>query len=199
MGRGLAEKFSLKEYVGIDINQAVIDEAIEQSTNFPVRCRFEAGDVLNIKSLEKERFDVVFSLSCADWNTETESIINSCWKYVKKGGSFILTLRLTPNFSMRNSSESFQYVYFGDSNPILEDNIEKAPYVVFNAKEALFLLSNFSPKPASIIAYGYWGRPSVTAVTKYNRLVFTALSVQKGNEDFIDTSAELHLPVDLLL
>jgi SAM-dependent methyltransferase len=200
LGRALAERFLVTEYVGVDINPQAIEVA-RKDQNYPVaKHRFENGDFIAMENLPNQQFDVVFSLSCADWNIKTLDIIQSCWKYVKAGGHFVLTLRLTPEESVKDITESFQYVFFGDQLPENKAGLERAPYVVFNIREALRLLGDLKPKVAKITAYGYWGKPSPSAVTGFDRLVFTALAVRKGHEEDWgkDTDCELHLPVDLL-
>ena len=199
LGLALGERFSLTEYVGVDINVQAIEHADTKRTQYSCPCHFICGDILSIDLLPADKFDNVFSLSCADWNIATEDIISKCWKYVRVGGHFILTLRLTPKQSLLNFSESFQYIYFGEGMPEKEDEVEKAPYMVLNIQHALAILTNLKPRPDHIMAYGYWGPPSPTARTRYDRLVFTALAVRKGNNYKKDIPGEFHLPVDLFL
>ena len=199
LGLALGERFSLTEYIGVDINAPVIECASTKRLKYSCPCNFICGDILKIDSLPADKFDNVFSLSCADWNIATEDIINECWKYVRIGGHFILTLRLTPQQSLLSISESFQYIYFGEGVPEKDEEVEKAPYIVLNVQHALAILANLQPRPDHIVAYGYWGSPSPTARTKYDRLVFTALAVRKGNDGRKDIPDEFHLPVDLFL
>lgn len=203
LGLALSERFSVARYIGVDINAQAIEVARARSAGFPVKDhKFMCGDILEIDTLQREGFENVFSLSCADWNIATGDIIGDCWKYVRKNGHFVLTLRLSPGPSLLDLSESFQYIYFGGSVPEDTKGIEKAPYVVFNIKDALSLLTNLQPKPVRITAYGYWGAPSPTARTKYDRLVFAALAVYKGGDEELNgktTIGEFHLPADLFL
>ncbi len=199
LGLALGERFSLTEYVGVDINVPAIEHANTRRFKYSCPCDFLCGDILTIASLPADKFDNVFSLSCADWNIATEEIISECWKYVRVGGHFVLTLRLTPQQSLLSFSESFQYIHFGEGMPEKEEGVEKAPYIVLNVQHALAILDNLQPKPDHIMAYGYWGPPSPTARTRYDRLVFTALAVRKGNNERKDIPGEFHLPVDLFL
>lgn len=202
LGLALTERFSVAHYSGVDINARAIEVAIARKvTCSGGQSQFIYGDILEINTLPEEGFDNVFSLSCADWNILTEDIISHCWKYVRKGGNFVLTLRLTSESSLRDISESFQYIYFEDLLPESASEIERAPYVVFNVRDALSLLTNLQPRPVCITAYGYWGTPSSTARTKYDRLVFAALAVKKSQTeaDSHEVAGEFHLPVDVLL
>ena len=199
LGLALDERFSLSEYVGVDVNVPAIEHANTWRTQFSCPCDFICGDILTINSLPADKFDNVFSLSCADWNIATEEIISECWKYVRVGGHFILTLRLTPQQSLLRFSESFQYIHFGEGRPEKKEGVEKAPYIVLNFQHALAILTKLQPKPDHITAYGYWGLPSPTARTRYDRLIFTALAVRKGDNGRKDIQCEFHLPVDLFL
>ncbi|MCG2775792.1 MAG: class I SAM-dependent methyltransferase [Desulfobacterales bacterium] len=198
----LTERFSVAQYSGVDINARAIDVAkTRKVTCSDGPCQFMCCDILEMNTLPVEGFDNVFSLSCADWNVLTEDIINHCWKYVRKGGNFVLTLRLTSEPSLRDLSESFQYIYYGDLLPENTSEIERAPYVVLNVRDALSLLTNLQPRPVCITVYGYWGTPSSTARTRYDRLVFTALAVKKSQAgaESHEIAGEFHLPVDVLL
>jgi SAM-dependent methyltransferase len=202
LGFALSEHYLLTEYVGVDINSQAIEIARTSKSSCQVgMCRFECGDILEVDTIPVEGFDNVFSLSCADWNVMTIEIINRCWRYVAKGGHFILTLRLTSEASRWDISESFQYICFGNEVKGCMEGVEKAPYVVLNVNEALTILSQLDPKPTLLVAYGYWGQPSLSARTPYQRLCFTALAVKKGNseEQHVETVSELHLPTGLLI
>jgi 2-polyprenyl-3-methyl-5-hydroxy-6-metoxy-1,4-benzoquinol methylase len=201
LGRALAERFSMAEYAGVDINRQAVEIADSTKSSYPVDlCSFTCNDILKIRTLPREYFDNVFSLSCADWNVLTKDIIAACWRYVKKEGHFVLTLRLTNEASLCDILESFQYICFGDKVADCMDGAEKAPYVVLNIHEALWMLRELDPKPTHIMAYGYWGNPSPTARTPYDRLCFAALAVKKGShgEGQEEMEKEFHLPVDLL-
>jgi len=197
LGVALNENFVLSEYIGVDVNCPSISVAKQRKIS--VKSEFICGDILDVNSLQLESFNTVFSLSCADWNNGTEPIIQKCWEYVKENGHFIMTLRLTPKLSISNIEESFQYIYYQDDNPKKISELEKAPYVIFNVKDAIQLLTNLSPRPSKLTAYGYWGKPSLTSNTPYDRLVFTALSLEKRKNVSSVTDIECHWPANLLL
>jgi len=197
LGQALAEQFILSEYVGIDINSQCIGSAEASVLPETVKRRFICTDILDWENLGTEEFQFVFSLSCADWNIRTSDMIKACWASVSPGGYFVLTLRLTSKRSVSSFEDSFQYVYFGEDDPEEKQDIEKAPYVVFNVFDALALISHLDAKPEKILAYGYWGCPSATARTPYSHLVFTALAVKKGCQPVDETKVEFHLPLDL--
>jgi len=196
----LKERFSVTEYVGVDINAQAIEKAkMRLKTKDVPNRRFECGDILDMNCLRPEMFDTVFSLSCADWNISTREIISACWRHVHEGGDFVLTLRLTQEASLLHMYESYQYICFDENLPENVGDLEKAPYVVLNVREALFILGNLKPKPKKITAFGYWGTPSKSSKTPYNRLVFTAIAIEKGEAKNNKTTIECHWPLDLLL
>ena len=200
LGRALSERFAIMEYVGVDINRQVIEAAQQDQTHPVASRRFIQGDILEVEGLVDKGFDAVFSLSCADWNVRTHDIMQTCWQYVKEGGHFILTLRLTPKASLTDFARSFQYIFAGDTLPDNPEDLEKAAYVVLNVWEAFRFLADLKPGAVKITAYGYWGKPSATAVTPFDRLAFTSLAVRKGEktDHGKDLRCELHLPLDLL-
>ena len=199
LGMALLERFTVESYHGIDINAPAIEVARSRKTLD--MCSFEHGDILQVKTLPEAGFDNVFSLSCADWNIASEDIIDVCWRYVREEGHFILTMRLTPEGSLLDMDKSFQYIYFGDELPEMAEGLEKAPYVVFNVRDAFALLHNLQPHPREVRAFGYWNKPSKSARTKYDQLVFAAFAIKKGGNDgqHEDTKADLRLPLTLFL
>jgi SAM-dependent methyltransferase len=193
LGAALNEQFSLDSYTGVDINSAAINWAIREA-QLPIPTSFVAGDIVELDL--KKGYDVVISLSCADWNVETKKIIDSCWARVKEKGFFIISLRLTTGRGVNDIKTSYQYINFSgkDNKP------EIANYVVFNFANVLGLMASLSPSPISIGAYGYWGRPSDTAVTPFDRLVFAVFYLQKGDKDqHQGIVSEFRLPLDLFI
>ena len=74
LGAALCEKFTFSSYVGIDIHKGSIAWAKEHA-RLPIPATFMAGDIVDQD--QGGMFDVVVSLSCADWNIETNKIIES--------------------------------------------------------------------------------------------------------------------------
>lgn len=174
LGRALNSKFPLASYTGIDINKDAIDWA-SREMKLSIPAHFIAGDIAD--SELNEHFDIVVSLSCADWNIETDRIVRGCWQKVNKGGYLVISLRLTPAEGVNDIRKSYQYINFSGD----EENPEIANYVVFNMKDVLALMSGLNPPPELIGSYGYWGKPSSTAVTPFDRLVFAVFYVRKGS------------------
>lgn len=187
----LLEKAALLSYTGVDINGEAIEWANRDLTQI-IPTRLIAGDILKLAF--EQQYDVVVSLSCADFNIETSDIIKACWNTVKPGGYFVISLRLTPLEGINDIRQSYQYINFSGN----EANPEIANYVVFNFKEALGLFSNLQPSPALVAAYGYWGEPSSMAVTKYDKLVFTVFYIKKAEkESGPSIASEMFLPLDI--
>lgn len=194
LGTALNERFILNSYTGVDINKDSIDWA-RKEWRLPIPVTFIVGDIVDLGM--SANYDVVVSLSCADWNIETSKIIDACWKRVRPGGYFIISLRLTPKKGVNDIEKSYQYINFSgdDKEP------EIANYVIFNFRESLMMMKELNPLPESIGAYGYWGSPSSTAVTPFDRLVFAVFYIKKGLEENSNQAikAEFNLPMDILL
>ncbi len=198
LGRALYDQFKIDHYTGIDINRASIQLARATQSNYPIPAHFECADIATYPdSIKNKIFDLVVSLSCADWNCETQKIIKTCWDHTANGGYFIFSFRLTNQRTLSTIEEGYQYVHFDEATQ-LTGREEKAPYVVTNVFEALEMIEAFHPKPDRFLGYGYWGKPSSMAVIPYERIVFSVLAVRKNQED-CKTIAELLLPLDLLV
>jgi SAM-dependent methyltransferase len=193
LGAALSQKFQLRSYTGVDIHREAIAWAA-QARKLPVPTAFLAADILDLNLAGT--FDLVVSLGCADWNIESEKIIEACWARVKTAGHLVLSLRLAPGPGVNDIQTSYQAINFSGQ----ETTPELANYVVFNFAEILQLMQSLKPRPALIGAYGYWGKPSATAVTPFERLIFSVFYLRKGNGDpGPHTQAEFNLPLELFV
>lgn len=195
LGRALEEKYPLTSYLGLDINDGAIEAARGQAP-LSAPSRFECADIVDSDWVADEAFDTVASLSVADWNVETNAIIDACWRRVAPGGRLIISLRLTDGEGTRDPAISYQPIVETEDAAPADGAGETAPYVVLNGSEALRLFLDLDPAPAEIVAYGYWGAPSKTAVTPYDRLAFAVLTVSRADAGSTapDTRLECHLP-----
>jgi SAM-dependent methyltransferase len=184
LGRALKSRGLAKSYAGIDINRSVIEAAAPSAS-----IRLVCGDILDPGVFRGKTFDTVFNLSCADWNVGTSRIIDASWRKVAPGGRFVISLRLTGGRGVNDVKRSWQ-PFPGET--------ERANYAVFNAREAIALLAGL-PGASALLGYGYWGKPSRTAVTPFKELVFAVFAVTKGKEDRSVPSMELRLPLSLAL
>ena len=157
---------------------------------------FIAGDICNCPELAQHQFDLVTALSVADWNVDADGIVKACWDRVAPGGHLVLSLRLTDKATICDIARSFQYVWF-DAEPAPEST-ERAPYNVFNVDDALGWLGRQQPRPEHILVYGYWGKPSASARTPYDRLLFAVIAMRKPAAGHAtEPVVETHLPDDL--
>ena len=197
LGCALAEGGSIRSYTGIDINSQAIDAArASQNVSFPTA--FILGDVLTDAELASRTFTNVFSLGAADWNVETRKIIEKAWQHVEDAGHLVISLRLTLGEGVNSIEDSYQYILFNDE--VASGDTEKAPYVVFNITQAIDLLASLPPTPTSIFAYGYWGAPSSSASTPYDKLLFTVFAVRKPHKGATSSGPklDLKLPAEVL-
>jgi SAM-dependent methyltransferase len=193
LAAALMQRFIVASYTGIDINEAAINWA-KKKQKPKIPCTFISGDIIGLH-IDKD-YDIVFSLSCADWNIETEKIIYTCWSKVRPGGYFVISLRLTAEKGINDIRKSYQYINFSGD----EKMPEVANYVVFSFRDALGMFKELRPMPELIGAYGYWGRPSHMAVTPFDKLVFAVFYIKKppkGSKQ--ETKFEFDMPIDISL
>jgi precorrin-6B methylase 2 len=188
LGLALRDQFGVQKYTGIEINRLAAEAARGMNAGADILC----GDVLKVRNSEvlKRRFDVVFSLSCVDWNVQFEEMLSAAWSFVRPGGNLVATFRLTDKEGCSDRQRSYQYINFAGMR-----EGEIASYVVLNANFLLQTLACFSP--SVINAYGYWGAPSATAVTPYEQLCFCAFSIRKRDLDSGDLQLALDLPAEI--
>lgn len=173
MGRALNEKFNLKSYTGVEINS---DCAAFAKNVFP-KGEYICADFLEIESQEKRKFSDVLSMSCADWNIETESMFQAMFKKVENDGYLIFSCRLN---SLGKDIEARQYISLGNPNAT---NCESAPYKVFSFSSLMKLIFSFQPK-GKVIAYGYKGKvPDSVYNLPLSEVFYAVLAVQKSSSD----------------
>ena len=189
LGLALQERFgNLSSYTGIEFNT----QAVQTAQRLNPSARFIEGDFLQVSDaeLDPRGYDLVFSLSCVDWQINTLELLNRAWEAVAPGGLLILSLRLTLDASCTDYSESFQFINY---QGLLQG--EKAPYVVLNAGEVAATVKALGAR--GLVAHGDWGPPSSTAVTPYSSLCFTVLALAKS-EERLSATWELALPYEVV-
>lgn len=190
LGLALRDQFGVEKYTGVEINSLAAESARKMNTSAQILC----GDFLDLrqKILLGKKFDVVFSLSCFDWNIQFSDMLSAAWEHVLPGGALVATLRLVAGEGCDDMKQSYQYINFVGTM-----DGERAAYVVLNANELMCKLVDLNP--SDISAFGYFGTPSSTAVTPYKKLCFAAFSIQKRKADDVDaTRFQLDLPSEIL-
>ena len=190
LGLALRDRFNVENYTGVEINQSAAEAGRRMNPKAHILC----GDILDLSGdvLCDKRFDVVFSLSCVDWNVRFSDMLAAVWNHVLPGGHLVSTFRLTVKEGCNDFERSYQYI---NSDGIPEG--ERASYVVLNASDLIQRLISFNP--SEINAYGYWGAPSATAVTPYEKLCFAAFSIRKRKSDDVGAlRCHLDLPAEIL-
>lgn len=195
LGNALSEKFAIKFYKGLDINEQQIKWASENS-GLSVPCEFVCADIAEYE--DEQKFDAVVSLSCVDYNVEVNKMIESAWARVRPGGYFISSIRLTTKESINDIERAFQYINYESENDTKGGykQSEIANYVVFSLDDILGVFGGLENAPAGIEAYGYWGAPSKTAVIEYDELCMSVFALRKPevNEDNGVITVNLELP-----
>lgn len=188
LGVALNERFGVRSYTGVEINSEAAETAIKLNPS----ARILTGDFLTMDRdlMDAESYDLVFSLSCIDWNLTFEKMLVKAWSMVKPGGVFIASYRLTVDIGVNDINKSYQYINY---EGVMEGEI--APYVVINAKELIAKLLDF--KPSKLLGRGYYGPPSKTAITPFKNLCFSVIAAQKAI-DSEEQEYDLELPQDIL-
>lgn len=191
LGLALKERFGTTAYTGVEINS----RAAESGRVLYPESRIFDADILDIpeEELPADSFDFVISLGCIDWNVRFFDMLEKAYSYVRPGGFFMSSFRLTPHESINDMQRSYQHINFEGKK-----EGEIAPYVVMNGRELVELLKSLHP--LSVRGYGYQGKPSATAVTPYENLYFTVIGVQKplAGDTHPTTTIDLELPDEIL-
>ncbi len=173
LGNALNEKFKISNYTGVEINK----QAAEYGKILNNNQKIMQGDFLKITNeIKDDHFDLVFSLSCIDWQNNFQLMLEESWKKVKKGGYFIASFRITDQESLNNINLSYQYINYDEKR-----SGEIAPYVIFNINDLLKSIIKLDAE--NIYGYGYVGAPSITAICPYDKLCFSVLAVRKPDLD----------------
>jgi precorrin-6B methylase 2 len=190
LGLTLRDRFGVDNYTGVEINALSAEAARVMNP----RARILCGDFLELNAgeLGDQAFDAVFSLSCVDWNVQFSAMLATAWDRVVTGGHLVATFRLTEKMGCDDITQSYQYINFDG----LREG-EHAAYVVLNASELARHLKAF--RAGEVSAYGYWGPPSATAITPYERLCFTAFAIRKGISAGAVPRCKLRLPEEIKL
>jgi trans-aconitate methyltransferase len=189
LGLALRDEFGVLKYTGVEINSLAAEMAQSLNPKASIFC----GDFLDLRenSIRDTDFNAVFSLSCFDWNIKFSEMLAAAWEDVQPDGSLVAIFRLTNDAGCDDMKQSYQYINFDEK---LEG--ECAAYVVLNGVELMHKIIGLNP--SEVVAFGYYGRPSATAVTPYKKLCFCAFSIRKRNDDnHAPVSFSLSLPEDI--
>jgi SAM-dependent methyltransferase len=188
LGLALRERFGVEDYTGVEINSSAAEAGRALNPAAHILC----GDILDLceNEIRERRFNVVFSLSCVDWNVRFADMLSAAWSRVLPGGHLVATFRLIDAQGCNDLEQSYQYINFDGKR-----EGERASYVVLNARNLIQELVAFDP--SEINAFGYWGVPSVTAVTPYEQLCFSAFSIRKRSGDTGVVRLDLNLPAEI--
>ena len=186
----LRERYGNIDYTGIEINEIAANYA---STTFP-EIKVINSDFNDFKLRNNTKFNYVFSLSCFDWNLGNSkdilasfyTMLHNSWNLVDDGGYLILSLRVDDLDTIFDSKTSYQYINYEGK---LEGEI--ANYGIISIRDCSKLFKKLSP--SKIIAKGFVGSPSKTAITPKKELCFSVFAVQKSSEMFNDTLLDINL------
>ena len=110
LGLALRDEFGVQKYTGVEINSL----AAEKAENLNPKASIFCGDFLDLREnvLRDTDFNVVFSLSCFDWNIKFSDMLAAAWDHVQPGGNLVATFRLTTDAGCDDMKQSYQYINF---------------------------------------------------------------------------------------
>ena len=84
LGLVLRDQFEERNYSGVEINSFAAERARKMNSKAQIYCE----DILELSKniLNEKQFDVVFSLSCMDWNVQFDDLLASACEFVQPGG-----------------------------------------------------------------------------------------------------------------
>ena len=87
LGLALRDEFGVQKYTGVEINSL----AAEKAENLNPKSSIFCGDFLDLceNGLRDTHFNVVFSLSCFDWNIKFFVMLAAAWDHVQPGGNLV--------------------------------------------------------------------------------------------------------------
>ncbi|UOG54017.1 bifunctional 2-polyprenyl-6-hydroxyphenol methylase/3-demethylubiquinol 3-O-methyltransferase UbiG [Leptospira noguchii] len=110
LGLALKERFGHKGYIGIEINPQAASIGKEL---YPEAVIIEEDFLLlNNPMIRENDFDIVFSLSCIDWQLNFQAMLQKAWSMVKEGGIFIASFRVTTQKTINDIQKSYQYINY---------------------------------------------------------------------------------------
>lgn len=175
-------------YLGVDIDKESIDLA--KSNNY--NAQFINSDFLKFLRKTKNKFDIITSLSCIDWDTannnnEFYSVLNLIYNKLNQGGTLIISLRISKKQSFFNSEKSYQIITNGEHKI-------KASYGIISENELIESLKKLKIK--KLTASAFYGKPSSTSTTPENELLFCVLGITKGRAGTKGIIYKLDVPDD---
>ena len=185
LGMALREQFGVNAYTGVEINP----QAAEAGRLLNPASTIITGDILALgqQLIPEGSFDLVVSLGCIDFNVEFDAMLARAFDFVRPGGHFVSSFRITPETTADDMRTSYQYINFDG-----RQEGEIAPYVVMNGDALLDRLRRLDA--AGISGFGYWGTPSKTAVTPVSRIGFAVIAVRKRSSPGQPATIDLDVP-----
>jgi len=156
------------EYTGVDINPEFVEVA---RRSFP-DSRFCLGDGIHFES-PASSYDLVHSSGILHLNTQYEQIVASCYEQAKK--YVACDFRLTFGAHVEGTF-TLEFQPPQGARPLL-------PYIVLNVDELVTMLSALRPAPGVIRLRGYYHPPSPMANLALERVLMTAVLIEKQSGD----------------
>jgi len=169
----IQSKTKIKDYLGIDISNSMIERAKLKYPNF--RFLHYDGKFLSVK----KKFDLSFCFGTLIYCNNYESLIKQMLNLTNK--FLIFDMRLAYKPSLINKKKSYQIIPRSDGR--------RLSYNIINFQHFTKFLLNITKFNYSLNLFGYEHKPSKSVTTKYKNVIMTYV--------LIDKTRKFELKIDL--
>ena len=172
------------QYAGVDASSEQIGLARRR---YP-EVRFEVADALNLP-FEDNSFDLVHATGCCHHIPDYETMLREMYRTTRR----YVIVDLPRLLDAEVTYDTAWVQRFGEG-----ESASSAPYVVAGARSVFsFLLTELLPRPARLLAVGYYGKPSHTTRVPFGEVCFVVALLEKGTSDTQHTEIHTQIPIDL--
>ncbi|MES2218874.1 MAG: class I SAM-dependent methyltransferase [Pseudomonadota bacterium] len=171
MANVLAENLANFNYVGVDINEQMIDAAKQR---YPQHIFYQITEE-DYSVLQGKQYDLVLCLGILHLHESWRNTIKEAWRHTRK--CLILDLRETHLASIEDKKQAYFKMDFDNiSNPTSNYIL---PYNIINTAEALRTIHEVCEDAAHIAHYGYTQALSGLAVSPIKKIMANVYCIER--------------------
>jgi len=167
----LSEHIKNFTYVGVDINQQMINEA---KIRYPQHTFYKVLES-DYTILGNQRFDLVLCLGILHLHENWRDTLSTAWSHTKN--NLLIDLRETHLSSIENKNISYFKMDFDDPSNSTSDYI--LPYNIINVAEAQQIIFNTCTDANKVMHYGYTHPISEFAVSPIKNVMANVYCIEK--------------------
>ncbi len=168
-------------YAGVDVSAQLIDSARRMHPGL----EFLVGDCAEGLALSSQAADVVQALGWLHWEPRYRAALAELWRLAGRWLFFDVRL-IDSDSDLADGCQRLAFEEFGDQG-------NSTPYVCAAWSAFAALLSEL--EPASVFAYGYWGRPAETVLGVDQDVCFATFVLGRGPRPDGATRVACELPL----